>query len=136
MTCSQSNSEARSTVTYIKSKSPAPQPYNLRSLPPPELPPRATSPMPPVSSSWHGQRQIQGQEQGQGHSPPRQGDQTTTINSIGRCHSAVMPANVGKYYFPFRHQFLFFLLRRLVQGVRKGNKTQFLKLLKILLLVV
>ncbi|XP_051166366.1 E3 ubiquitin-protein ligase SH3RF3 isoform X2 [Leptopilina boulardi] len=87
---SQSNSEAaRPTVTYTKSKSPAPQPsYNIRSLPPPELPPRALSPMPTVSSSWHGQRQTQGQ------SPPRQGEQTT-ITPIGRSHSAVMPANVA-----------------------------------------
>ncbi|XP_033211112.1 E3 ubiquitin-protein ligase SH3RF3-like isoform X2 [Belonocnema kinseyi] len=89
MTSSQSNNEARSTVTYTKSKSPAPQPYNMRSLPPPELPPRAVSPMPTVSSSWHGQRQ------GQGQSPPRQGEQTTTINPLGRSHSAVMPSNVA-----------------------------------------
>lgn len=101
---SQSNSEARPTVTYTKSKSPAPQPsYNIRSLPPPELPPRALSPMPTVSSSWHGQRQTQGQ------SPPRQGEQTN-ITPIGRSHSAVMPANVGKKIFNILTSFFYFII--------------------------
>ncbi|XP_076640777.1 SH3 domain containing ring finger posh isoform X1 [Halictus rubicundus] len=86
----QNGSEPRVTVTYTKSKGPAPQPYNSRTLMPPELPPRAISPSPMVSSSWHGQSQTQNQEK----SPPRQSEQNT-VNPLGRSHSAVMSSNIS-----------------------------------------
>lgn len=79
----------RGTVTYTKSKGTAPQPYSPRSLPPPELPPRAISPSPAVSASWHGQAQ--------GHSPPRINEQVA--NPLGRSHSAVMTTSIGKKVF-------------------------------------
>ncbi|XP_012537592.1 E3 ubiquitin-protein ligase SH3RF3 isoform X2 [Monomorium pharaonis] len=87
-----SNAESRLAVTYTKSKGPAPQPYNPRTLPPPELPPRAISPSTTVSSSWHGAAQSnQGPNQSE-TSPPRHNDQNTT--PLGRSHSAVMTANI------------------------------------------
>lgn len=87
-----SNAESRLTVTYTKSKGPAPQPYNPRTLPPPELPPRAISPSTTtVSSSWHGAAQSN-QGPNQETSPPRHNDQNTT--PLGRSHSAVMTANI------------------------------------------
>ena len=81
----QAVTEPRLTVTYTKTKGAAPQPaYNLRSLPPPELPPRSISPSAGVSSSWHGQAP----------SPPRIGEHP--VNPLGRSHSAVMTsASVG-----------------------------------------
>lgn len=86
LSTAQGATEPRLTVTYTKSKGPAPQPYNMRSLPPPELPPRAISPSPAVSSSWHGQAQ--------GQSPPRLGEHVA--NPLGRSHSAVMTsATIG-----------------------------------------
>ncbi|XP_031839892.1 SH3 domain containing ring finger posh isoform X2 [Nomia melanderi] len=86
----QNNSEPRVTVTYTKSKGPAPQPYNSRTLLPPELPPRAISPSSIVSSSWHGQSQTQNQEK----SPPRQNEQNS-VNPLGRSHSAVMTSSIS-----------------------------------------
>ncbi|XP_033334250.2 SH3 domain containing ring finger posh isoform X3 [Megalopta genalis] len=84
----QNGSEPRVTVTYTKSKGSAPQFYNSRTLLPPELPPRAISPSPMVSSSWHGQ------SQNQEKSPPRQTEQTS-VNPLGRSHSAVMSSNIS-----------------------------------------
>ncbi|XP_011639159.1 SH3 domain-containing RING finger protein 3 isoform X1 [Pogonomyrmex barbatus] len=89
-----SNADSRLTVTYTKNKGPAPQPYNLRALPPPELPPRAISPSTTtVSSSWHGAAQPS-QGPSQETSPPRHNDQSTTVNPLGRSHSAVMTTNI------------------------------------------
>jgi len=91
-----SNAESRLAVTYTKSKGPAPQPFNPRTLPPPELPPRAISPSTTtVSSSWHGAAQPN-QGPNQETSPPRHNDQTVT--PLGRSHSAVMTANIRKYF--------------------------------------
>ncbi|XP_043275279.1 E3 ubiquitin-protein ligase SH3RF3-like isoform X2 [Venturia canescens] len=94
LSTAQAATEPRLTVTYTKSKGSAPQPYNMRSLPPPELPPRAISPSPAVSSSWHGQAQ--------GQSPPRLGEHVA--NPLGRSHSAVMSsatiASPGKTMLP------------------------------------
>ncbi|XP_025996982.1 E3 ubiquitin-protein ligase SH3RF3 isoform X3 [Solenopsis invicta] len=88
-----SNAESRLAVTYTKSKGPSPQPYNPRTLPPPELPPRAISPSTTtVSSSWHGAAQSN-QGSNQETSPPRHNDQNTT--PLGRSHSAVMTANIS-----------------------------------------
>ncbi|XP_015592824.1 SH3 domain-containing RING finger protein 3 isoform X2 [Cephus cinctus] len=84
------NTEPRLTMTYTRNKGPAPQPYNLRSLPPPELPPRAASPVPAISSSWHGQAQSQVQNQTQ-HSEQA----AAAANPLGRSHSAVMSSNVA-----------------------------------------
>ncbi|KAK0080880.1 hypothetical protein PV325_013175 [Microctonus aethiopoides] len=86
LTTAQTTNEPRMTLTYSKNKGPAPQPYSPRSLPPPELPPRAISPSPAVSVSWHGQ--------GQGQSPPRLSDQAS-VNPLGRSHSAVMSSNIA-----------------------------------------
>ncbi|XP_076236123.1 SH3 domain containing ring finger posh isoform X2 [Calliopsis andreniformis] len=86
----QNGSESRVTVTYTKTKGPAPQPCNSRTLLPPELPPRAISPSPMVSSSWHGQSQTQNQER----SPPRHNEQNL-VNPLGRSHSAVMSSNIS-----------------------------------------
>ncbi|XP_014469397.1 PREDICTED: SH3 domain-containing RING finger protein 3 isoform X2 [Dinoponera quadriceps] len=90
-----SNAESRLAMTYTKSKGPAPQPYNPRALPPPELPPRAISPSTTVSSSWHGGGVGQ-PEQGpnQETSPPRHNDQNAAANPLGRSHSAVMTSNI------------------------------------------
>ncbi|XP_076175993.1 SH3 domain containing ring finger posh isoform X2 [Ptiloglossa arizonensis] len=85
----QNGSESRIAVTYTKNKGPAPQPYNPRTLLPPELPPRAISPS-MVSSSWHGQSQTQSQEK----SPPRHNEQNP-VNPLGRSHSAVMSSNIS-----------------------------------------
>ncbi|XP_034952634.1 E3 ubiquitin-protein ligase SH3RF3 isoform X3 [Chelonus insularis] len=79
-------SDPRITVTYTKNKGTSPQPYSPRSLPPPELPPRAISPSPAVSASWHGQ--------GQGQSPPRISE-PVTANPLGRSQSAVMSPNIA-----------------------------------------
>ncbi|XP_018369201.1 PREDICTED: SH3 domain-containing RING finger protein 3 isoform X3 [Trachymyrmex cornetzi] len=88
-----SNTESRLAVTYTKSKGPAPQPYNPRTLPPPELPPRAISPSTTtVSSSWHGAAQSN-QGPNQETSPPRHNDQNAAA-PLGRSHSAVMTANI------------------------------------------
>ncbi|KZC12614.1 SH3 domain-containing RING finger protein 3 [Dufourea novaeangliae] len=86
----QNGSESRVTVTYTKNKGPAPQPYSSRTLLPPELPPRAISPSPMVSSSWHGPSQTQNQEK----SPPRPNEQNP-VNPLGRSHSAVMSSNIS-----------------------------------------
>ncbi|XP_018404865.1 PREDICTED: SH3 domain-containing RING finger protein 3 [Cyphomyrmex costatus] len=87
-----SNTESRLAVTYTKNKGPAPQPYNPRTLPPPELPPRAISPSTTtVSSSWHGAAQSN-QGPNQETNPPRHNDQNAT--PLGRSHSAVMTANI------------------------------------------
>lgn len=92
-----SNAESRLAVTYTKSKGPAPQPYNPRTLPPPELPPRAISPSTTtVSSSWHGAAQSN-QGPNQETSPPRHNDQNAVATPLGRSHSAVMTANIRKY---------------------------------------
>ncbi|XP_077278007.1 SH3 domain containing ring finger posh isoform X3 [Temnothorax americanus] len=89
-----SNAESRLAVTYTKSKGPAPQPYNPRTLPPPELPPRAISPSTTtVSSSWHGAAQSN-QGPNQETSPPRHKDQNAAATPLGRSHSAVMTANI------------------------------------------
>ncbi|XP_071642543.1 E3 ubiquitin-protein ligase SH3RF3 isoform X3 [Temnothorax longispinosus] len=89
-----SNAESRLAVTYTKSKGPAPQPYNPRTLPPPELPPRAISPSTTtVSSSWHGAAQSN-QGPNQETSPPRHNDQNAAATPLGRSHSAVMTANI------------------------------------------
>ncbi|KOC59261.1 SH3 domain-containing RING finger protein 3 [Habropoda laboriosa] len=87
---SQNSTESRITVTYTKNKGPAPQPYNPRTLLPPELPPRAISPSSMVSSSWHGQSKTQSQE----NSPPRYNEQNSG-NPLGRSHSAVMSSNIS-----------------------------------------
>ncbi|KAL0125841.1 hypothetical protein PUN28_004714 [Cardiocondyla obscurior] len=88
------NTESRLAVTYTKSKGPAPQPYNPRTLPPPELPPRAISPSTTtVSSSWHGAAQSN-QGLNQETSPPRHNDQNAVATPLGRSHSAVMTANI------------------------------------------
>ncbi|XP_017879241.1 E3 ubiquitin-protein ligase SH3RF3-like isoform X2 [Ceratina calcarata] len=84
------NNESR-TVTCTKNKGPAPQPYNARTLLPPELPPRAISPSSAVSSSWHGQSQT---TQSQENSPPRYNEQNSA-NPLGRSHSAVMSSNIS-----------------------------------------
>ncbi|XP_012136604.1 SH3 domain containing ring finger posh isoform X3 [Megachile rotundata] len=86
----QNNTESRMTVTYTKNKGPAPQPYNPRTLLPPELPPRAISPSSVVSSSWHGQSQTQSQE----NSPPRSNEQNS-VNPLGRSHSAVITSSIS-----------------------------------------
>ncbi|XP_011876297.1 PREDICTED: SH3 domain-containing RING finger protein 3 isoform X3 [Vollenhovia emeryi] len=89
-----SSAESRLAVTYTKSKGPAPQPYNPRTLPPPELPPRAISPSTTtVSSSWHGAAQSN-QGPNQETSPPRHNDQNAAATPLGRSHSAVMTANI------------------------------------------
>ncbi|KAK9300223.1 hypothetical protein QLX08_006997 [Tetragonisca angustula] len=87
---SQNSSDSRITTTYTKNKGSAPQPYNSRTLLPPELPPRAISPSFMVSSSWHGQSQTQSQE----NSPPRYKEQNSA-NPLGRSHSAVMSPNIS-----------------------------------------
>ncbi|XP_050479372.1 E3 ubiquitin-protein ligase SH3RF3-like isoform X2 [Bombus huntii] len=87
---SQNNTESRITTTYTKNKGATPQPYNARTLLPPELPPRAISPSFMVSSSWHGQSQTQSQE----NSPPRYKEQNSA-NPLGRSHSAVMSSNIS-----------------------------------------
>ncbi|XP_023288307.1 SH3 domain-containing RING finger protein 3 isoform X2 [Orussus abietinus] len=74
------------------------QPFNLHSLPPPELPPRSASPSPVSSSTWLNKSQ----------SPPRGGEQSmnatgttpTTSSSaattvIGRTHATVSPPTVA-----------------------------------------
>ncbi|XP_048269995.1 E3 ubiquitin-protein ligase SH3RF3 isoform X2 [Bombus terrestris] len=86
----QNNTESRITTTYTKNKGATPQPYNARTLLPPELPPRAISPSFMVSSSWHGQSQTQNQE----NSPPRYKEQNSA-NPLGRSHSAVMSSNIS-----------------------------------------
>ncbi|KAI4502629.1 hypothetical protein M0802_002541 [Mischocyttarus mexicanus] len=90
LTTGQGNNESRLTVTYTKNKGPAPQPYNIRTLPPPALPPRAINPVPPVSSS----RLNQNQGITQDNSPPRHNEQTSIITPLGRSHSAVMTSNL------------------------------------------
>ncbi|XP_054000393.1 E3 ubiquitin-protein ligase SH3RF3-like isoform X3 [Hylaeus anthracinus] len=85
-----SSTESRITLIYTKNKRPTPQPYNPRTLLPPELPPRAISPSSVVSSSWHGQSQTQSQEK----SPPRHSEQNP-VNPLGRSHSAVMSSNIS-----------------------------------------
>ncbi|XP_046817543.1 E3 ubiquitin-protein ligase SH3RF3 isoform X2 [Vespa crabro] len=90
LTTGQGNNESRLTVTYTKNKGPAPQPYNIRTLPPPALPPRAINPVPPVSSSRLNQSQGITQED----SPPRHNEQTSVITPLGRSHSAVMTSNL------------------------------------------
>ncbi|XP_043501780.1 E3 ubiquitin-protein ligase SH3RF1-like isoform X1 [Polistes fuscatus] len=90
LTTGQGNNESRLTVTYTKNKGPAPQPYNIRTLPPPALPPRAINPVPPVSSS----RLNQNQGITQDNSPPRHNEQTSVITPLGRSHSAVMTSNL------------------------------------------
>ncbi|OAD57623.1 SH3 domain-containing RING finger protein 3 [Eufriesea mexicana] len=75
---SQNSTESRITATYTKNKGSVPQPYNSRTLLPPELPPRAISPSFMVSSSWHGQSQTQNQES----SPPRYKEQNSA-NPLG-----------------------------------------------------
>lgn len=92
-----SNAESRMVVTYTKNKGPAPQPYNPRALPPPELPPRAISPSTTVSSSWHGGGSQQNQGTNQETSPPRHNDQNAAANPLGRSHSAVMASNIRMY---------------------------------------
>ncbi|KAG7207136.1 hypothetical protein KM043_001008 [Ampulex compressa] len=89
----QNNVEPRSAaVSYTKSKtSGTTQPYNPRTLPPPELPPRAGSPSPMVSSSWHGQSQPHAPEEAQA----RHGEPNVVGNPLGRSHSAVMSGNVS-----------------------------------------
>ncbi|XP_017756402.1 PREDICTED: SH3 domain-containing RING finger protein 3-like isoform X3 [Eufriesea mexicana] len=87
---SQNSTESRITATYTKNKGSVPQPYNSRTLLPPELPPRAISPSFMVSSSWHGQSQTQNQES----SPPRYKEQNSA-NPLGRSHSAVMSPNIS-----------------------------------------
>lgn len=82
----QANNEARMAVTYTKNKNIATQQYSPRALPPPELPPRAISPSPAVSASWHGQAQCQ--------TPTRMNEQASA-NPLGRSHSAVMTSNLG-----------------------------------------
>ncbi|XP_011297752.1 E3 ubiquitin-protein ligase SH3RF1 isoform X1 [Fopius arisanus] len=84
LTTVQSPGDTRGTVTYTKGKGTIQQSYSPRSLPPPELPPRAVSPSPAVSASWHGQAQ--------GHSPSRGNEQA---NPLGRSHSAVMTSSVA-----------------------------------------
>lgn len=84
-------------MTYTKSKGPAPQPYNPRALPPPELPPRAISPSTTVSSSWHGGGGQPEQGPNQETSPPRHNDQNVAGNPLGRSHSAVMTSNIRMY---------------------------------------
>lgn len=86
---SQNNTESRITATYSKNKGSTSQSYNPRTLLPPELPPRAISPSFMVSSSWHGQSQMQNQES----SPPRYKEQNSA-NPLGRSHSAVMSPNI------------------------------------------
>ncbi|KAK2585557.1 hypothetical protein KPH14_010195 [Odynerus spinipes] len=90
LTTGQSNNDMRLTITYTKNKGPAPQPYNIRTLPPPALPPRAISPVPPVSSS----RLAQNQNMTQDKSPPRHNEQTSLMTPLGRSHSAVMTSNL------------------------------------------
>ncbi|XP_043797592.1 E3 ubiquitin-protein ligase SH3RF3-like isoform X2 [Apis laboriosa] len=87
---SQNNTESRITATYSKNKGSTSQSYNPRTLLPPELPPRAISPSFMVSSSWHGQSQMQNQES----SPPRYKEQNSA-NPLGRSHSAVMSPNIS-----------------------------------------
>ncbi|XP_032673226.1 E3 ubiquitin-protein ligase SH3RF3-like isoform X2 [Odontomachus brunneus] len=89
-----SNAESRLAMTYTKSKGPAPQPYNPRTLPPPELPPRAISPSTTVSTSWHSSGGQQEQGPTQETSPPRHNDQNAAVNPLGRSHSAVMTSNI------------------------------------------
>lgn len=86
-TVQTTSDQSRMTVTYTKTKGAASQSYSPRSLPPPELPPRAVSPSPSVSVSWHGQ--------GQGQSPPRMPEQASA-NPLGRSHSAVMTSSIGE----------------------------------------
>lgn len=95
LTTGQGNNESRLTVTYTKNKGPAPQPYNIRTLPPPALPPRAINPVPPVSSSRLNQSQGITQE----NSPPRHNEQTSVITPLGRSHSAVMTSNLRMYFY-------------------------------------
>lgn len=93
----QAINDPRVPVVYTKSKNNVTaQVYSPRSLPPPELPPRALSPSssPAVSVSWHGQAQ---------QNSPRLtgGEQTaaaaaaTGANPLGRSHSAVMSNNIS-----------------------------------------
>ncbi|XP_057317803.1 E3 ubiquitin-protein ligase SH3RF3 isoform X3 [Microplitis mediator] len=86
LTTAQATNDSRMTISYTKNKGATAQPYSPRSLPPPELPPRAVSPSPAVSASWHGQ--------GQGQSPPRLAEQAAA-NPLGRSHSAVMSSNIA-----------------------------------------
>ncbi|XP_053598553.1 E3 ubiquitin-protein ligase SH3RF3 isoform X3 [Microplitis demolitor] len=86
LTTAQATNDSRMTISYTKNKGATAQPYIPRSLPPPELPPRAVSPSPAVSASWHGQ--------GQGQSPPRLAEQAAA-NPLGRSHSAVMSSNIA-----------------------------------------
>lgn len=89
-TSSQSANEFRMPVsTHAKNKSEMIQPYNARSLPPPELPPRATSPASALSASWHGQRQ-RGHDQ---NPPPRPTEPPPTVPSVTKSHASA--ANVG-----------------------------------------
>ncbi|XP_044577828.1 E3 ubiquitin-protein ligase SH3RF3 isoform X1 [Cotesia glomerata] len=88
LTTAQASNDSRMTISYAKNKGATAQPYSPRSLPPPELPPRAISPSPAVSASWHGQGQAQGQ------SPPRLAEQAAA-NPLGRSHSAVMTPNIA-----------------------------------------
>lgn len=82
----QSSSDPRMTVTYTKNKNTSSTQYNSRSLPPPELPPRAISPSPTVSASWHGQAQCQSSIVS---------NEQASSNPLGRSHSAVMTSNIG-----------------------------------------
>ncbi|XP_020706290.2 E3 ubiquitin-protein ligase SH3RF3-like isoform X2 [Athalia rosae] len=86
-TVSTSCNEPRPCITYTRNKGAALQPQGIRPLPPPELPPRTASPASGISSSWHGQGEIQSQAQSQSH------DQSPATNPLGRSHSAVMSTN-------------------------------------------
>ncbi|XP_044003201.1 E3 ubiquitin-protein ligase SH3RF3 isoform X2 [Aphidius gifuensis] len=80
------SNDPRTTVTYTKNKNTLSTQCNSRSLPPPELPPRAISPSPAVSASWHGQAQ--------GQSSTITNEQASS-NPLGRSHSAVMTSNIA-----------------------------------------
>ncbi|XP_046748294.1 E3 ubiquitin-protein ligase SH3RF3-like isoform X2 [Diprion similis] len=87
---SSSSNEPRPCITYTRNKGAAPQPLGPRP-PPPELPPRTTSPASGISSSWHSQGETQNQAQSQTNE-----QQSLVANPLGRSHSAVMSSNLGK----------------------------------------
>ncbi|XP_015515382.1 E3 ubiquitin-protein ligase SH3RF3-like isoform X1 [Neodiprion lecontei] len=86
---SSSGNEPRPCITYTRNKGPAPQPLGSRP-PPPELPPRTTSPASGISSSWHSQGETQNQGQSQANE-----QQSLAANPLGRSHSAVMSSNLA-----------------------------------------